>query len=245
MVRFLDEKLKSFVGIAPLPIAHGMTTGELAEMFNDLIFDSLQIRAELTVIKMENYKRELYYDECGLEWIKPSPNMTDLNTALVYPGLCLLEATNISEGRGTDKPFLKFGAPFINAETLVRDLNKVSLPGVLFKRIYFTPKAIPGVVSNPKYLGVKCEGAEISITSRDSLNSVKLGIYILSRLQYLYPEKFEIRPASMNRLFGRSDLETDLKEYSDPEKIYSKWIGELDNFKNNKKKIPSLLRINL
>ena len=123
----LDPELISFVGIAEIPIRHGMTVGELALFFNRKEILKTGNTADLKIIKMKNWKRSYYYDDCGIKWIKPSPNMPNLETAIVYPGNCLLEATNISEGRGTYEPFLKIGAPYINSDDLVEELNKLNI----------------------------------------------------------------------------------------------------------------------
>ena len=114
-----EEEFKSFVGIAPIPIMHGMTVGELAILFNEQHYLENNLHANLTVIKIKNWQREQLFNQTGLKWINPSPNMINLDEAMIYPGLCLLEGTNISEGRGTQKPFLTFGAPYINSNQLI------------------------------------------------------------------------------------------------------------------------------
>ncbi|MHC4745057.1 MAG: exo-beta-N-acetylmuramidase NamZ family protein, partial [Planctomycetota bacterium] len=120
----LEPRFASFVGLYPIPVRHGMTVGELALMFNRQGWLKGGVRADLVVVSVGSWRRGDWYDKTGLRFIKPSPNMTDLNTAIVYPGLCLLEGTNVSEGRGTRKPFLQFGAPWIDAGELAARLNK-------------------------------------------------------------------------------------------------------------------------
>ena len=173
-------ELNSFVGIAPLPIAHGMTVGELAQFFagEKLIGDSVKV--DLHVIKMENWNRNLFYDNFYSTWLKPSPNIPSLETAIVYPGTCLIEGTNVSEGRGTDAPFLTIGAPYINSDELIEELKKQKIDAVDFEPISFTPNEIPGVVSNPKYKNEDCNGIRIIVTDRDKCESVKLGIMLIS-----------------------------------------------------------------
>jgi uncharacterized protein YbbC (DUF1343 family) len=125
----LDPEYQSFVGLHPLPMRHGRTIGELAWQFRDAAFP----RTELHVLRMQGWQRPMWFDQTGLPWVMPSPNMPTLDTATVYPGMCLLEATNISEGRGTTRPFEVFGAPFIDAENFSREMNNLKLPGVYFR----------------------------------------------------------------------------------------------------------------
>ena len=131
----LDEGSQSFVGFHRIPVRHGMTAGELARMFNK----EMKIGADLQVIRMQNWKREMYYDETGLTWVNPSPNMRSLNEAVLYPGIGLLETTNLSVGRGTDTPFEWIGAPWLDGVQLARELNRSGLPGIRFVRVQFTP----------------------------------------------------------------------------------------------------------
>lgn len=131
----LDPEFASFVGQYAIPLRHGMTVGELAKLFNE----EFGIHADLTVVEMKGWKRKSYYDETGLPFVLPSPNMPTLDTALVYPGAALIEGTNVSEGRGTTKPFAFIGAPFINSTELAKRLNALHLPGVIFRAASFTP----------------------------------------------------------------------------------------------------------
>ncbi|MBI4811802.1 MAG: DUF1343 domain-containing protein, partial [Ignavibacteriales bacterium] len=146
----LDLRLISFVGLFPIPVRHSLTIGELASMIVGEGYINPS-NVDLTVIPMEGWKRTMWYDETGLPWIAPSPNMKTLATATVYPGTCLFEATNISEGRGSQKPFEFIGAPKIDSTLLVSKLNKLKLPGVIFSEIKFTPKADSIVAASPKF----------------------------------------------------------------------------------------------
>ena len=150
----LKTDFLSFVGIAEIPIRHGMTVGELALFFNRTEILKTETAADLNIIEMKNWKRSYYYDDCGLKWIKPSPNMPDLETAIVYPGNCLLEATNISEGRGTMEPFLKIGAPYINSDGLLRELNNLNIDGCTFTKAEYTPVSIQNMSTSPKYINL-------------------------------------------------------------------------------------------
>ena len=131
----LDMSYASFVGQRPLPIRHGMTVGETANYFKNEFYPSL----DLYIIKMQGWKRKMLFNETGLPWVMPSPNMPTLDTAIVYPGMCLLEGTNLSEGRGTARPFEIFGAPFIEPDVLVKRVNEFKLTGVAFRPMFFCP----------------------------------------------------------------------------------------------------------
>lgn len=176
----LDSRYRSFVGLHPLPVRHGRTIGELAEQFRDEAFS----KCKLTVLPMRGWQREMWFDQTGLPWVMPSPNMPALETALVYPGMCLLEATNISEGRGTTRPFEIFGAPFIEAERLVRELNALRLPGVHFRETYFQP-------TFHKFAGELCGGAQIHVSARDEFQPWRTAVEILRRLRRNYPNQFQ------------------------------------------------------
>jgi len=133
---------------------------------------------------MKNWERAMWFDQTGLPWVMPSPNMPTLETATVYPGMCLLEATNISEGRGTTRPFEIFGAPFIDAETLCRELNSLKLPGVFFRENYFQP-------TFQKFAGQLCGGAQLHVLDRDAFRSFQTGVEIIRSIRKLYPNSFE------------------------------------------------------
>jgi uncharacterized protein YbbC (DUF1343 family) len=175
----LDMTYSSFVGLRPLPVRHGMTTGEIASYFKHEFYSSL----DFLVIPMQGWKRKQWFDETGLPWVMPSPNMPTLATATVYPGMCLLEGTNLSEGRGTTRPFEIFGAPFIDPDILVRKLKTFKLPGVVFRPMYFHP-------TFQKHAGRLCGGAQIYVTNRKRFKSFKTGMAVIKAARELYPEHF-------------------------------------------------------
>jgi uncharacterized protein YbbC (DUF1343 family) len=221
----LDLKYQTFVGYYPIPIRYGLTVGELALMINNEKW--IEHQPELEIIKMKGWTKDLWYDETKLPWIKPSPNIPDLNTAIIYPGMCLLEATNLSEGRGTKKPFKKFGAPWINKQDLTQELNNLNLPGVVFKPITFIPTPIKGMSNDPKYKNQVCHGAEIILTDRDKFLSVATGMSILRVINDKYPTKLKIKSSGMNRLWGNAEFlnqfqSTDSNQFSIPIKNYSR-----------------------
>ncbi len=201
----LDISNQSFVGYYPIPIRYGLTVGELATMIKGEKW--INGTPELTVIKMKNWKRNYWFDEINGKWIKPSPNIPNLETAILYPGMCLLEATNINEGRGTTKPFKRFGSPWLNNQKLAIELNNLNLPGVAFKPITFIPIDIKGMANNPKYENQICNGVELIITNRNDFNSVNTGIKIISLISRFHSEKFEINESNMNRLWGKKNFQ--------------------------------------
>src|SRR5262245_13396761 len=175
----LDPNYKSFVGMHPLPVRHGRTIGDLAAHFRDEAFPN----CELTVLPMKNWQRTMWFDQTGLPWVMPSPNMPTLETAMVYPGMCLFEGTNISEGRGTTRPFEIFGAPFIDPEKLCTDLNDLNLPGVFFRENYFQP-------TFQKFAGQICGGAQIQVTNREAFHPFQTGVEIIRVIRTLYRDQF-------------------------------------------------------
>jgi len=220
----LDLKYQTFVGYYPIPTRYGLTVGELALMINNEKW--IEYQPELEVVKMRGWTKDLWYDETKLPWTKPSPNIPDLNTAIIYPGVCLLEATNVSEGRGTQKPFKKFGAPWINKQEISQELNNLNLPGVVFKPITFIPTPIKGMSNNPKYKNQVCHGAEIILTDRDKFLSVATGMNIIKIISEKYPSKLKIKNSGMNRLWGNAEflnqLQTkDLNQFSIPIQNYN------------------------
>ena len=176
------EEFKSFVGQYGLPNRHGMTVGELAGLFNDYF----GIKCDLKTIPMEGWERPMWYDQTGLPWVPPSPNVPSLSTATVYPGMCLIEGTLLSEGRGTTIPFEQVGAPYINAKTLAEKLNEKNLPGLFFRPQYFKPQF-------QKWNGQVCGGVQLHITNREQIKPLLTGIVVLCSVKELYPNDFAWR----------------------------------------------------
>ena len=169
----------SFVGLHPLPIRHGRTIGELALQFQK----ECAHEADLVVLPLEGWNRAGYHDDTGLPWVMPSPNMPTPDTAVVYPGMCLLEATNISEGRGTTRPFELFGAPWIDGPRLTGTLNDLRLPGAHFREAAFEPVF-------QKHAGEICRGAQLHVTDRPSFQPVRTALQILHLVRDMYPNDF-------------------------------------------------------
>lgn len=230
----LDMNFQSFVGPHPIPIRYGLTIGELAGWINGEIFSKRNIHVDLTVIQAKGWRRSLWYDQTGLPWIAPSPNIPTLETAIVYPGFCLLEGTSLSEGRGTDAPFLKFGAPWIDPEYYAQELNNLRLPGLRFEPISFTPASIPNVALSPKYENQPCGGVRTIITDRNRLRSVKAMLIILEKTRDLYPDDFSPR-GTLNRLYGSDRLQQALNEHIPIQQLVSDWQENLEQFTNRSK----------
>jgi uncharacterized protein YbbC (DUF1343 family) len=200
----LDLNYQSFVGKYPIPIRYGWTVGELAQKI--VAEQWIPAAPSLSVVSMEGWYASLWYDETKLPWVKPSPNIPDVGTALIYPGMCLLEGTNVSEGRGTEHPFKWFGAPWIDGKILSQELNKLHLPGVIFVPKSFTPISIPGVADKPKYEDQLCDGIEIRVITRNKYQSLNVGVSVLKKLQELYPEDIVFKENRLNRLWGSDTL---------------------------------------
>lgn len=196
----------SFVGVIPLPARYGMTVGELAKLLNNETYAGFSLGADLTVVPMKNYKASMWYDETGLPWVAPSPNMGTLDTATVYPGLCLIEGTNLSEGRGTDSPFLTIGAPYINAKKWIDAIPDEVKKGIELEAVSFTPKEIKGVATKPKQEGKRCHGFHINIIDRDAFQPIPFTVAAICAANKLYPKEFSFRNSGIDRLWGDESL---------------------------------------
>jgi len=205
----LEKTELGFTAYFPMPIRHGMTLGELATLFNA----ENKIGANLTVVKMTNWNRDDWFDDTGVMWINPSPNMRNLVAASLYPGIGGIEASNLSVGRGTDTPFEQLGAPWIDGVTLAAELNTRGLPGVRFYPVSFTP-------TGSKYANELCQGVFIVVTDRSKLKPVRVGIEVASLLYTRYPKQYTVD--GVGRLFG-ADAVKRIRSGDDPEVIANSW----------------------
>ncbi len=209
----LDKTQLGFTGyFAPMPIRHGLTMGELARLFNG----ENKIGADLTVIEAKHWDRGEWFDETGLPWINPSPNMRNLIQATVYPGVGAIETTNLSVGRGTDAPFEQIGAPWIDGPALADALNARRIPGIRVYPIRFTP-------ASSKYAGEECQGVFLIVTDRAALRPVRLGIEIAAAIYKLHGQRFEIDAAE--RLFGSREGIARVRAGDDPAAIAASWAA--------------------
>jgi uncharacterized protein YbbC (DUF1343 family) len=222
--------LKSFVGWMPMPVTHGLTIGELARLWNEERWLTNGVEARLEVVPIEGWKRSVWFDETGLPWIPPSPNMQTLATAVLYPGLCFVEGTSISEGRGTCYPFQLVGAPWADPAKIMSSLEKFETSGVTFSPEEYTPHEIPGVANQPKYAGMRCRGIRITVLERDNVRPVRLGVAVLAAFKRAHPAEALLRHRRLDILTGNPAVRYQLDKAVDPEEIYQDWAGELEAF---------------
>ncbi len=225
----LKEQLRSFVGVYPLPMRHGLTIGEAAGIFNT----QHRIGCDLEVIPMEGWKRTMYFQETGLHWIPPSPNMPSFTTALVYPGQVILEGTNLSEGRGTTTPFEILGAPFIDPFRLHYNLAGKDLPGIHLREVFFQP-------TFHKWQGEVCGGLQIHITDPDSYKPYVTSLTIIQEIHSLYPRDFSWRnppyeyeeeKMPIDLISGDDSIREAIEQGRDVNQLEASWKEELDQFR--------------
>jgi uncharacterized protein YbbC (DUF1343 family) len=219
----LDRDKLSFVGYFPLPVRVGMTLGEMAQMFNA----ENHIGCDLHVIAMKNWNRRQWFEQTGLPWTAPSPNLRELTSTVLYPGLEILQNAGISVGRGTDTPFEIFGAPYVHGTDLAAALNRRYIPGVRFVATKFTPRSGP-------HKDELCEGAEIVITDRASVDSMLMGFEIAAALAKLYPEMFHVEQLAL--LVGNSSYISRLQHGDSPTRIFSDEDPALEAFRTMRSK---------
>ncbi|MCF7973799.1 MAG: DUF1343 domain-containing protein [Phycisphaerae bacterium] len=224
----LDGRFSSFVGLYPIPVVHNMTVAELAKLFNGAGWLSQGVKADLTVIPMTDWSHTMAFEQTGQTFVPPSPNMRSVDTARVYPGLCLLEGTNVSEGRGTDLPFLQFGAPWLDARHLCRTLMDLKLPGVRFESTTFTPTA-------SKYQGQLCQGLRLHITDRTQLEPFILGVHIIQEIHDQHAQNFQWRASHFDRLCGTDHIRQAILNDQPVGQIQSEWQPQLAAFRELRK----------
>jgi uncharacterized protein YbbC (DUF1343 family) len=230
----LDPEYASFVGLKPLPVRHGMTIAEIGTYLHQTFYPDLDFR----VLPMRGWKRTMWFDDTKLPWIIPSPNMPTPDTAMVYPGMCLFEGTNLSEGRGTTRPFEIFGAPFIHSETIVSVLREFKLPGVSFRPHSFQP-------TFQKHAGLACGGAQIHVTAREKFKPFKTGVAILKAVHNTYPRDFKWKEPPyeyeevklpIDILAGTDRLRKDIDAWKDLDEMEKWWKEETKAFERIRKK---------
>jgi uncharacterized protein YbbC (DUF1343 family) len=218
-----DAGRETFTNYGLVPVRHGMTMGELAKLFNG----ERNIKARLQVVPLEGWMRGDWYDSTALPWINPSPNLRSLTEATLYPGVALIEGTNVSVGRGTDTPFELVGAPWINAAELAQYLNARDISGVRFVPVSFTPSA-------STYAGQKCQGVNIVVIERNAFDSPELGIELASALHKLYPDQFHVE--RMNELLVSQSAYDAMVKGEDPRRIAEDWREPLEKFQQLRQK---------
>lgn len=210
----------SFIGLYPVPLRHGMTTGELARLFNARF---LARRVDLSVVPVRGWKRADWYDRTGMPWVTPSPNMPTPETATVYPGQVLLEGTNLSEGRGTTRPFELFGAPWIDGHVLTRDLNALGLSGVVFREAWFAP-------TFSKFAGQRCGGCQLHVTDREEYRPVKTTLALLAAVRARYADRLELHDDYFDKVMGTSSVREAFRRGESADAIAAGWEPGVDDF---------------
>lgn len=230
----LEPGFESFVGLYPIPVTHGMTVGELALMIRSEVFLEDVAPVDLHVVEVRGWSRDRLWNETGREWIPPSPNIPDFETALIYPGACYFEATNASEGRGTYEPFMQVGAPWADGEEMARILNERDLPGLRFEAARFTPESINGMASEPKLRSEELEGVRYVVEDPASVTPVAAGMHLLEVFYTLVPEDERdelFDKARFGRLAGTDRMYEMFMDGASAEEVIDAWQDELDEFK--------------
>ena len=228
----LAKGFESFVGIHTVPIRYGLTIGELAMLLKAERVPSCRLK----VAWMRGYERWMWYDDTGLQWVPPSPNMPTLTTATLYPGLCLFEGTNMSEGRGTTQPFEYIGAPWCNGERWAQLLNALRLPGVRFRPIVFTPAP---ATESTKHARQPCGGVAIHVTDRERFRPIETAVHMLATLTSEYRDRFAFLTPNFDRLAGNNWLRNALLNGKPVNEMQERWIAEHQPWANNAKQYHS------
>ena len=210
----------SFIGLYPVPLRHGMTAGELARLFNARF---LPRPADLTVVPMAGWRRGDWFEATGLPWVLPSPNLPSVDAAVVYPGQVMLEGTNLSEGRGTTRPFELCGAPWLDGYVLARDLNALDLPGVRFREAWFTP-------TFSKFAGQRCGGVQLHVRDREAFRPVLTTIALLAEVRRLGGDRLEFHADYFDRVLGQPSIREGLLAGVPAAVLAAEWAPELRAF---------------
>ena len=220
----LDPAFRSFVGAYAIPVRYGLTPGELAGW----IKSNLKLDLELSIVKMKHWTRAQWYEETNLIWVPPSPNIPTMASALVYPGMCLIEGTNLSEGRGTTTPFEVVGAPWIDGIKLAERLNAVALPGALFRPVAFTPTL-------SKFSGESCQGVQLHVADRKLFRPLATALAIVEDIRRNYPEQFQFKSAYFDRLAGTDLVRKSIEQNLSARQITDGWQKDLTAFDATRK----------
>ncbi len=230
----LEKGNESFVGMYPIPMRHGMTCGELALFFNK----EFGINCDLEIITMEGWARDNYYDETDAPWVMPSPNMPTTDTAVVFPATVFFEGTQVSEGRGTTRPFEIVGAPYVNSDEYADALNLLNLPGVFFRAVEFLP-------TFQKHAQVLCGGVFVHVTERESFQSVITGVAMVKKLFEMYPNDFKWKKPPYEYVYernpfdviaGTTRLRRGFEQGISLNEIKQSWQADILEFQNKREK---------
>ncbi len=219
----LDPAYATFVGLHPIPAVHGMTVGELARLINGQRWLSRRVKADLHILPLQGWHRAMWFDQTGLPFIKPSPNIPELSTAVIYPGLVLFEGTNVSEGRGTPLPFKQFGAPWLKSQALLGKLCELELPGLHFEATEFTPRS-------SKHKDALCRGIRVHVTNRKQLAPYFAGIQIINEVYSLHEGDFQWHARHFDRLCGTDATRKAIIGRNSVRALRDQWQGQLGEF---------------
>jgi len=222
----LQPGFESFVGPGPLPIRHGMTVGELAQLYNT----AWGVGCDLTVVPCAGWRRTMWFDDTGLPWVPTSPGIPKLETAMVYPGTCLIEGTNLSEGRGTALPLELVGAPWMDGWVLADALNGLGLPGVKFRPVQFEPAA-------SKWTGQVCNGVQLHVLDRQALRPVTVGLHLIATVKAMYPSDFTWRLPHLDRLMGTDRIRKHLDAGISVKEIVASWSSDRASFEAQRRQV--------
>lgn len=226
----LDTTLRSSAGAFPIPTRYGLTIGEVAKMIVGERWIEHADSLKLVVIPMEGWRRDMWYDATKLPWTPPSPNIKTLAAATVYPGTCVFEGTNVSEGRGTFKPFEYIGAPWIDRSVLARKLNERNLPGVKFHPIVFIPRSDSLTEVNPKYRNQLCEGIYIQVTDRNRFRPVSVALQILFVIRSTYSSNFKFIAQTFDALIGSKEVREKVADEDFIDTLRRSWTADSAKF---------------
>ena len=230
----MEPEQASFVGQFAIPTRHGMTLGELARMFNE----HFHINCELEVVKMDGWERHCWHDQTDAPWVLPSPNIPTLDSATVFPGAVHFEGTQISEGRGTTRPFELIGAPYIDPQEYARQLNDLNLPGVFFRSCIFRP-------TFQKHAGISCGGVQLHVVERSEFEPVITGVAMVKVAYDLYRAEFRWKEPPYEYVYdrnpfdvvaGTSSIREGIEKGDSVEDIQKRWTGNLEDFKELRKR---------
>ena len=233
----LDKEFSSFVGMHEIPTRHGMTIGEIALMINENNWLKDNLKSDLYVVKMNGWNRSMYFDDTNLEWISPSPNISNINSAILYSGFCLFEGTNISEGRGTMRPFEVIGSPWLNVEKIIEEINYKNLNGFEISKTTFIPSSIKEKSLHPKYLDKQCYGLQISILDRDKISPIELAINLIDVINKIHPEEFKFLSTQfIDNLYGSDSLRSYIMSHKKIDFLIKDYKEKEDDFRKNNSK---------
>lgn len=231
----LEPGLESFVGLYPIPVAHGMTVAELALIIRgEAMIEGLE-DLDLRIVEMKGWKRDTLWSDLDREWNPPSPNIPDFQTALIYPGACFFEGVSASEGRGTREPFMVVGAPWIDPDRLAENLNARNLPGLAFEPVTFTPESIPHMATSPKFMNTEIHGVRYMIEDARKVKPVAAGIHLLEAFLEQAPDRKKFFTESrIQRLAGTGRLHRSLLDGVPAAVIARSWEEDISKFKQKR-----------